>query len=53
MPISTEQKELWLYELRLNGFILFRTFLPIDLVQTMYEEFQPLTNPALLWIPKE
>ncbi len=42
MTIPSEQKEIWLYELRLNGFILFRNFLPANLVQAMWEQFQPI-----------
>lgn len=36
------QKELWLYELNLNGYIIFPSFLPIDLVDAMREQFQPI-----------
>ena len=42
MPIDAEQKRLWLYELDLNGFIIFRNFLPLDLVQAMQQQFEPL-----------
>lgn len=42
MPIDPEQKRLWLYELGLNGFVIFRNLLPLDLVQAMQEQFQPL-----------
>ncbi len=42
MPIGNEQKDLWLYELGLNGFILFRNLLPLDLVQDMFDQIQPL-----------
>lgn len=36
------QKDLWLRELALNGFIVFRDFLPVDLVRSMAEELAPL-----------
>jgi hypothetical protein len=42
MPLDPRQKALWLYELRLNGFIVLRNFLPIDFVVEMREQFQPL-----------
>jgi phytanoyl-CoA dioxygenase PhyH len=44
MPIPSEQKESWLYELELNGFILFRNFLPLDLVEGMFEQMQPIVR---------
>jgi hypothetical protein len=42
MAIEPELKALWLYELRLNGFVVFPDFLPRDLVQAMFEQFQPI-----------
>ena len=47
MAISTEQRDHWLYELGLNGFVLFRNFLPLDLVQTMYDQIQPIYRGEL------
>jgi len=47
VPIASEQKELWLFELKLNGFILLPNFLPVELVQAMYEQFQPLYRGEL------
>ena len=44
MPIDPRQKELWLYELRLNGFIILRNFLPLDLVHDMKKQFEPILN---------
>jgi hypothetical protein len=41
-PIDPRQKSLWLYELELNGFIILRNFLPLDLIEAMYEQFLPL-----------
>jgi len=42
MPIDPEQKRLWLREFRLNGFVVLRGFLPVELVERMYEELLPL-----------
>ena len=42
VTIPIAQKNVWLYELRLNGFILFRNFLPLDLIEAMREQFHPL-----------
>jgi ectoine hydroxylase-related dioxygenase (phytanoyl-CoA dioxygenase family) len=42
MLIDPRQKALWLYELRLNGFIILKNFLPADLVAAMREQFEPL-----------
>ena len=42
MAIDSRQKALWLYELLLNGFVILRSFLPLDLVQDMYEQIWPL-----------
>ena len=42
MPIEPRQKTLWLYELNLHGFILFRDFLPRDFIETMAEQLRPL-----------
>src|SRR5262245_19044501 len=47
LSISVEQKERWLYELGLNGFILFRNFLPLDLVESMFDEMQPIVRGEL------
>jgi hypothetical protein len=47
MPIDARQKALWLYELRLNGFIVLRQFLPVDLVLAMREQFEPLLQGEL------
>ena len=42
MPIDPVQKRLWLREFRLNGFLVLRKFLPVELVQRMHEELTPL-----------
>ena len=42
MPIDPRQKALWLYELRLNGFVILRNFLPVDLVASMRTQFEPI-----------
>ena len=42
MPIDPVQKRLWLREFQLNGFIVLRKFLPVELVQRMHEELTPL-----------
>jgi hypothetical protein len=44
LSIPGEQKERWLYELDLNGFILLRSFLPQDLVESMFEQIQPIVR---------
>jgi hypothetical protein len=36
------QKALWLYELNLNGYVIFPNFLPIDLIDAMHEQFKPI-----------
>jgi hypothetical protein len=42
MAIESRQKELWLREFNLNGFIVFRNFLAVDYVEAMREELAPL-----------
>ena len=42
MSIDPRQKELWLTEFQLNGFIILRNFLPVDFVRSMREELEPL-----------
>ena len=42
MAIDQGQKELWLQEFHMNGFVVLRDFLPRDLVARMYEELSPL-----------
>jgi len=48
MSIEPRQKSLWLYELRLNGFIILRNFLPLDLVHAMKEQFEPLLRGEVM-----
>jgi ectoine hydroxylase-related dioxygenase (phytanoyl-CoA dioxygenase family) len=47
MSIEPRQKALWLYELQLNGFIVLRNFVPVDLVRSMREQFEPLLQGEL------
>ena len=42
MSLDPEQKKAWLYELELNGYVLFRNFLPRDFVEEMAEQFHPI-----------
>lgn len=42
MAIGPRQKELWLREFHLNGFLVLRNFLPVDLVSEMFDELEPL-----------
>jgi hypothetical protein len=42
--IDPTQKELWLRELHLNGFVVLRNFLPHDLVRAMHEQLLPLVR---------
>jgi hypothetical protein len=42
VPLAPAQKQLWLKELELNGFVVLRGFLPVDLVHAMREELAPL-----------
>jgi len=42
MPIDPSRKAEWLYEFELNGFIIFPGFLPLDFVEAMFEQFQPI-----------
>src|SRR6266571_2275591 len=45
--LDPRQKSLWLYELNLNGFIIFRNLLPLDLVDAMYGQFLPFYESEL------
>jgi ectoine hydroxylase-related dioxygenase (phytanoyl-CoA dioxygenase family) len=40
--LAEDQKRLWLRELELNGFVVLRRFLPVELVRAMREELEPL-----------
>lgn len=42
MPVDADQREAWLYELRLNGYILLRSFLPVSLIEEIYEQVWPI-----------
>ncbi|MBI1950344.1 MAG: phytanoyl-CoA dioxygenase family protein [Acidobacteria bacterium] len=47
MPTNAAQKDLWLYELRLHGFVILPGFLPIDLIDAMHEQFEPIYRGEL------
>lgn len=47
MSIPPDRKALWLYELHLNGYVLFPGFLPVDLIEAMHEQFQPIYRGEL------
>ncbi len=42
MPIEPTQKENWLKEFSLNGFVVFRNFLPLEFVDALAAELAPL-----------
>ncbi len=42
MAIDPRQKELWLHEFHLNGFVILRNFLPPEFVDAMHAELTPL-----------
>ena len=42
MAIDGAQKEAWLQEFHMNGFVVLRNFLPVDLVASMHDELAPL-----------
>lgn len=44
MTIDAEQKERWLREFRLNGFLILRHFLPRALVEGMYRDLHPILS---------
>lgn len=44
MTLDPRQKDLWLREFRLNGFVILRRFLPVDLVTAMHEQIQPILS---------
>lgn len=44
MALDERQKKLWLRELELNGFVVLRRFLPLELVRAMREELEPLLD---------
>lgn len=44
MAINPRQKELWLFELNLNGFIILRDFLPRVFVEELHDQVRPLLN---------
>jgi phytanoyl-CoA dioxygenase PhyH len=44
MGLDAREKELWLKEFRLNGFVVLRSFLPKDLVVAMHEQLLPLVR---------
>ncbi|MDH3627748.1 MAG: phytanoyl-CoA dioxygenase family protein [Acidobacteriota bacterium] len=42
MPIDAKQKDIWLREFHLNGFVVLRNFLPVEFVQQLRDELAPL-----------
>jgi len=44
MAIEEKQKAAWLREFDLNGFVVFRNFLPRELVAGMHDQLQPLLD---------
>jgi hypothetical protein len=42
--MDSRQKELWLTEFHLNGFVILPGFLPVDYVEAMREELAPLLD---------
>ena len=48
MATDPRQKELWLREFRLNGFLILRGFLPVELVERMYLELEPILRAEYL-----
>ena len=48
MAIDPQQKQQWLREFHVNGFVALRGFLPVDLVRSMHEQLLPL-----LWGERE
>jgi hypothetical protein len=48
LPIDPRRKALWLYELRLNGFVMLRNFLPLDLLRAMKEQFEPILRGEIM-----
>lgn len=53
MTVDSRQKELWLKEFRLNGFVVLRGFLPSDLVAAMHEQLLPLVRGEFGRIERE
>jgi len=52
VAIEARQKALWLYELKLNGFVILRNFLALELVQTMHDQFRPILNGEMARVEK-
>ena len=44
MSIEPAQKDRWLREFRLNGFVVLRAFLPVDYVEALWEQMLPLLH---------
>jgi ectoine hydroxylase-related dioxygenase (phytanoyl-CoA dioxygenase family) len=41
VPIDPAQKEAWLQEFRMNGFVVLGNFLPVDFVAALHDELKP------------
>jgi hypothetical protein len=51
--IDPVKKERWLREFHLNGFLVLRDFLPVDLVQAMHDQLLPLARGEYERIQRE
>lgn len=50
--MEPELKELIVYEIRLNGFVVLRNFLPLDLIEALREEVRPILEGAIRRLEK-
>jgi len=50
--MTPETKASLLYELELNGFVVLRSFLPVDLIDALYEEVRPILEGAIRRLAK-
>src|SRR5437773_6465035 len=50
--MTPDQKADLLYELELNGFVVLRNFLPLDLIDALYEEVTPILAGAVRRLAK-
>ena len=42
MPLDPARKSIWLKEFRLNGFVVLRGFLPVDFVEALGKQMEPI-----------
>src|SRR5207247_1513925 len=52
IDMTPDQKADLLYELELNGFVVLRNFLPLDLIDALYEEVTPILEGAVRRLAK-